>query len=277
MAGIFTINADGSEERYLAHVISVRPHTGGGRTKIPSWYSSGGGSPRWVIKTFKGISWSPDGEKIAFSSDIGEDGDFYVYTVLATGGQIPQGRDIVEVPEKWLFRKDPNNVGQKQSWFVSGDKNEEWKPISTHEFWDKAIGKYESVGWYAIDLTFPPAEKREEDYAVGLTGRAVERKKKVWMVFGAVDENYSLWINGTYVSDNLAAGISLWEKSLAVDITGIYKAGESNHIVVRVKNTLSAGGIWKPVRIIVEEVEGRPIRLDATKSVWPQETIWCPK
>ena len=277
MAGVFTIDANGGSPRYLAHVTSVRPHTGGGRTRKPCWYSTGGGSPRWVVKTFSGVSWSPDGERIAFSSDMGDAGDFYVYTVLATGGQIPQGRDIVEVPEMWLFRKDPGNVGKREKWFAPGAKSEEWQPISTHAFWDQAIGKHESIGWYAVDLTFPAAEKREEDFAVGLTGKAAARDRKIWMVFGGVDENYSLWINGEYIGDNLADGTTMWDKPVAVDITGMYNPGQSNHVVVRVKNTVLAGGIWQPVRIIVEEVAGRPIRLDATRSVWPQETMWSPE
>ena len=76
--------------------------------------------------------------------------------------------------------------------------------------------------------------------------------KRVKLNFGAVDENYTLWINGTYVSDNLAAGTTMWDTPVTIDITGRYKPGQTNHLVVRVKNTIRAGGIWKPVRILAK-------------------------
>ena len=145
--------------------------------------------------------------------------------------------EFVQVPEMWLFRTDPENVGEKEKWFAPGEKGQEWQPISTHKFWDGSLEAppYVGNGWYAGDLLIPAAPN-----------------KKVWIIFGAVDENYTLWINGQYVGDNLDVGTAMWDKPVEVDITGRYKAGESNHIVVRVKNTEAAGGIWKPVRIIAE-------------------------
>ena len=68
-----------------------------------------------------------------------------------------------------------------------------------------------------------------------------------------MDENYTLWINGQYIGDNVDAGTSMWDKSVNVEITGKFNEGQSNHIVVRVKNTTGAGGIWKPVCVIVEK------------------------
>ena len=84
-AGVFAVNADGTGERFLVRAGGIRVHPGGGREPHPSWYSSGGASPRWVVKTFGGVSWSPGGKYLAFSSDMSEDGAFYVYTILAEG------------------------------------------------------------------------------------------------------------------------------------------------------------------------------------------------
>jgi TolB protein len=58
-----------------------------------SWYSKGGGSPRWVVKTFSSVKWSPDGKQVAFSSDMSEDGYFYVYLAPAAGGGKPKRLD----------------------------------------------------------------------------------------------------------------------------------------------------------------------------------------
>lgn len=151
---------------------------------------------------------------------------------------LPVGKEIVEVPELWLFRLDPENVGEKEKWFAAGAKGDPWREISTHKFWDHALenAPYEGNGWYAIDLAIPAAEG-----------------KKVWLIIGAADENYTLWINGKRVADNLAAGTAMWDKPAPEEITGRYKPGEANHIVVRVKNTKAAGGIWKPSSVVAED------------------------
>lgn len=90
-AGVFVIDAAasmdqlpaGDDERKLGDVRSVRPYSSSSRTgrPTPSWYSKGGASPRWVVKTFASVRWSPDGSRLAFSSDMSEDGYFYIYIV----------------------------------------------------------------------------------------------------------------------------------------------------------------------------------------------------
>ena len=43
-------------------------------------------SPRWVVGNFSGLSWSADGQTLAFSANLDKDGYFRVYTVGADGG-----------------------------------------------------------------------------------------------------------------------------------------------------------------------------------------------
>ncbi len=47
----------------------------------PSWYAYGSAAPAWIDKQFYGLSWSPDGKKLAFSSDMDETGAFFVYVM----------------------------------------------------------------------------------------------------------------------------------------------------------------------------------------------------
>ncbi|MFH0964130.1 MAG: DUF4838 domain-containing protein [Planctomycetota bacterium] len=151
---------------------------------------------------------------------------------------LPTGRTLVELPEMWLFRTDPGRKGEEEKWFAPSYTREGWKPISTFKFWDYALdtAPYEGDGWYALDVVIPPAPG-----------------KKVWLIFGAVDENYTLWINGERIADNLAVGTAMWDQPAPVEITGRYKPGESNQLVVRVNNTKAAGGIWKPSRILAQD------------------------
>ncbi len=95
-AGIFVTDAHtprghlarGDDEHKLVDVPALRPYSSRSREyPSPTWYSLGGSSPRWVVKTLGSVCWSPDGTRLAFSSDMGEDGYFYIYTIPATGGE----------------------------------------------------------------------------------------------------------------------------------------------------------------------------------------------
>ena len=158
-------------------------------------------------------------------------GDYPMYP----GEKPDTTRDLLDTPELWWFRKDPQEAGNAQKWFLPAEKKDapQWSKISTHKFWEKG---YLGNGWYALDTVIPQA--------VG---------KRVWLRFGSVDENYTLWINGQYIDDNMAAGTALWNVAVEVEITGKFKPGESNHIVVRVTNQAGGGGIWKPVTLLVEK------------------------
>jgi len=159
---------------------------------------------------------------------------FFKVEADSKAGEADSG-GLVQVPEMWLFQPDPKRVGEREKWFSPNHDTERWRPLSTHGFWNEFFGgaTYEGDGWYAIDLTIPAAAG-----------------KRVWLVLGAVDENYTLWLNGQYVSDNLDAGTTMWDKPVPVDITNHYRPGAKNHIVVRARNTIGAGGIWQPVRVV---------------------------
>jgi len=88
-SGIFAVRADGSEDyRWLVDVRPEGPRLGGAiRLGVPTWYAHGSSQPRRVLKTFRNLTWSPDGKMLAFSSDMGKDGAFCVYTIPAKGGQ----------------------------------------------------------------------------------------------------------------------------------------------------------------------------------------------
>lgn len=172
---------------------------------------------RWKVKTNLGFSSFAVGDGMAFtliSRPVGTDMEEQVDTLL-------------ELPQGWLFRQDPDKVGEKEEWFSPGKKGRAWRPLSTRKFWPDFVGD----GWYAVDVEIPSGGD-----------------EKVWLVFRAIDENYTLWINGEYIGDNLEMPPEeVWDQPVSEEITGKYKPGESNHIVVRVNNIDKAGGIWKPI------------------------------
>ena len=87
ISGIFAVSPDahahlGNEpdKHTLVKGAVASAYHGGRRdpSYIPTWYSYGSASPRWVVGAFSGLSWSPDGQTLAFSATIAEDGYFHV-------------------------------------------------------------------------------------------------------------------------------------------------------------------------------------------------------
>jgi hypothetical protein len=147
------------------------------------------------------------------------------------------GKRLLELPEMWPFRTDPDAVGEKENWFTA-TPDALWKPISIHRTWkEQGYPGYDGYGWYTIEATIPAVAK----------GR-------VWLYCEAVDGTFRLWINGQ------SAGVSdgnpgvIWDKPVAVDITGKYKPGQTNRITMCVHHGYGgAGGIWKPMWVTVSD------------------------
>lgn len=163
---------------------------------------------------------------------------------------------LLELPGEWKFRQDRDKIGEDDNWFSPGiEKVGKWKNVPVGTFWPD----YQGDGWYAVDTKLPSGDG-----------------KKVWLVFGAIDENYTLWINGERVGDNLDADPDLiWDKAVAEEITGKYSPGKINHIVVRVKNAAGSGGIWKPVYLVkgpVGKLPDKPAPATHSPAKWLEPT-----
>ncbi|MBN2309581.1 MAG: DUF4838 domain-containing protein [Candidatus Hydrogenedentes bacterium] len=140
------------------------------------------------------------------------------------------GRRVVQLPEQWRFRLDPDNVGEQEAWFAQ-PAGAAWKPISIHSAWEgQGYEGYDGYGWYSVEIEIPPVEER-----------------RVWLLCGAVDETFKLWINGEYVGASEGEPTLLWCRPVALDITGKYTPGATTRITMRVHDVGYAGGIWKPI------------------------------
>ena len=142
------------------------------------------------------------------------------------------GRRVVQLPERWLFRTDPEDVGERQEWFRQAP-DASWKAISILEPWEsQGYESYDGYAWYSTEVTMPRVEA-----------------KTLWLLCGAVDETLDLWINGQPAGESTGDPVVLWDKPIAIDITGKLEPGARNRFTVRVHDQAYAGGIWKPVWI----------------------------
>ena len=113
-----------------------------------------------------------------------------------------------------------------------------WKEIRIGQFWEKqGYPNLDGSGWYRKKIKFPK----------------LPAGKKVYMYFGAVDESAWLYIDGKLVAWHDKLPTETWNKPFALDITDAVKSGGTYQITIRVNDVSRLGGIWKPVKIIVEK------------------------
>ena len=134
----------------------------------------------------------------------------------------------------WKFHTDPDNNGHLKKWFALDFDDSQWKAIPIGKAWNLSGYDYEGVAWYRREIEMP---KEMEHVAV-----------EAW--FDGVDEMAWVWLNGEFVGQH-DIGKAGWNKPFGIDITRQAKWGEKNLLVVRVKNLVGHGGIWKPARIEV--------------------------
>ncbi len=139
---------------------------------------------------------------------------------------------VLQLPEQWLFRTDPEKVGETEQWYAA-QPDDNWRPISTLQPWEvQGYEGYDGYGWYTVEVDIPAIED-----------------KPVWLYCEAVDETFDLWINGQPAGGSKGDPALLWDKPVAVDITGKLNPGEKNRLTLRVHDIGHAGGIWKPMWI----------------------------
>ncbi len=145
--------------------------------------------------------------------------------------------EAIRLPrEGWRLAPDPDEVGREQEWFAADFDDSGWDEIAIEQFWGDAGPNYTGVAWYRLTFELP---EREE-------------ATKVQMDFRAVDESAWIWLNGEFAGEH-DLGPDGWAKPFRIDVTGKLRWGQENQITVRVLNTAMAGGIWKPVSVILLE------------------------
>ncbi len=146
---------------------------------------------------------------------------------------------ILDITRNWRFRTDPDNVGGKNQWFKPGLDLGEWRPIDVNKFWDEQLGtQYVARAWYRVVVDVPASAK----------GR------KLFLAFGAVDEEAQVWVNGKPAGRH-GKGQALWDKRFLIPVDKLITPGKFNTITVRVYNSVLAGGIWRPVRLMARKAK----------------------
>jgi len=158
-----------------------------------------------------------------------------------------EGREIIgQLPLEWRLRWDPEEVGQAQGWFDPAIDAADWLEVSVRSAWEKQpVGEawreehgrdYDGLAWYRVEFDVPEA----------LRGR------RVFLLFGAVDEGATVWVNGQLVGEHPFIHEADWTTPFAMEFTDAARFGEANTVVVLVEDRTGAGGVWRPVLLVAE-------------------------
>ncbi len=140
---------------------------------------------------------------------------------------------VLTMPEQWRFRADPDDRGLAEGWHA-GAPEAEWETLSILQPWEEqGHPGYDGLGWYTVDVEAPAFEGA-----------------RAWFLCEAVDETFRLWIDGEEVGASEGEPGVLWDKPVAVEVTGALRPGQRQRFTLRVHDTAGAGGIWKPVWIV---------------------------
>ncbi len=187
------------------------------------------------------------------------EGDFVAnMAYLAWSEGLTWDRDLLKLmsqpgerlPDPWKFAWDPDKVGTQQRWFAPDFDASAWEDINTVQPWEQQEpGRkwkeahrvdYDGVAWYRTT------------FAV----KATDKARQVRLVFGAVDEACTVWLNGQPILERpypYQGNTDSWREAFEVDVTTQVRFDGPNVLVVRVEDNAGAGGIWKPVWLLVTD------------------------
>jgi len=146
-------------------------------------------------------------------------------------------REILDLPLKWKFKRDPNDVGRKQRWFKVNYDHSDWNDINIREWWQPQGYLYNGVAWYRVSIDVPK----------------VESTKGMILAFGAVDEEAWVWVNGKFAGEHAFGGDG-WTQPFEIPVEKLIRPGQANQITVRVHDSAGVGGIWKGVKLMVPKI-----------------------
>jgi alpha-glucosidase (family GH31 glycosyl hydrolase) len=153
----------------------------------------------------------------------------------------------LDLATTWRFRTDPADSGVKGGWFAWDYKDDGWAKIQAGKPWeDQGYPGYDGVAWYRQVIHVP------------VSGRL----GPLYIIFGGVDDEYDLYVNGTKIAHYGSANSSVFNTVTSTDASGALRRGEDNLIVLRVNDWGGGGGITFAPFMIADRPPATGIRFN---------------
>lgn len=141
--------------------------------------------------------------------------------------------NLVFLPSQWRFKMDIFRRGEADGWMNSDFDDARWTPLGYGFFDEQGFQRYEGTFWYRTAFAAP----------------VVPEGKRIYMRFGALDDDGKIYINGKLAHERVHLHGNDWMRSFEFDATALIKPGASNVVAVCGRNDYGKGGLWKPVAV----------------------------
>jgi len=151
----------------------------------------------------------------------------------AFGDMWDEFEHICDLPLHWRFKLDPKETGFQNGWHEQSFDDARWPKIEIRQFWEHqgyAYRHYDGSAWYRTDLLVPE----------------LPQNKGIYLAFGAINDEASVYINGQPASSEVAQQ----GRRFLIDVTDLLKSSERSIIAIQVSGKSGLGGIWKNVKLV---------------------------
>lgn len=153
----------------------------------------------------------------------------------ALGLPAPEELGRFDISNDWLWRDDPNNVGQAEGWEKATYDDSGWRQAPTPGPWENfGLPGYDGYVWYRRWFDLP-------DTFAG---------QPVYLSCGGVDDEYDLYVNGQLVKHWGGPGASVYNQRTTTNITDFVTVPGRNLITLRVLDWGNQGGLVKPLVLV---------------------------
>ena len=141
---------------------------------------------------------------------------------------------LCDLPLHWRFKLDPKETGVQNGWHEQSFDDARWPNIEIKQFWEHqgyTYRHYDGSAWYRTNFFVPK----------------LPQNKRIYLAFGAVNDEASVYINGQLAS---VSEVSRRDKRFLIDVTELLKSSERSIIAIQVSEKGGLGGIWKNIKLI---------------------------
>lgn len=145
-----------------------------------------------------------------------------IYLELLERTNGTRGNLAAMTPRAWDFRKDPEDMGVLEEWYLPGAKGP-WEPLDTTLYWE-AQGLQDSKGYGYTGKAW---------YRTSVEAPADVANKQVFLTIGGLySDKVWIWVNGFLVDQRMRQSTKV---PFDVDVTSQIKPGVSNHIAIQIE------------------------------------------
>ena len=161
--------------------------------------------------------------------------------------ELPKPSYTIDLSRDWRFKVDSLDIGMKDKWYSVDLPDSTWEVVQAGIDWEEqGHPGYDGYGWYRKRIAYPD----------------VPPGSPILLMFGGVDDEYDLFVNGVKVAHRGSRGSSIWNSLTSKDVTSLLKKDTENTIVLRVNDWGGGGGISKLPVALTDRLPSSGIRFN---------------